>query len=112
MMWLPPFMETTYDQEVEAIKKEKTMPFIPTHEEMSLNKGLRAGIKACLDIKYGEEGLRLMPEVENSLGWQQYEQLLEIVKKSKTLDEVRQSIPTLIDEANRDPYDYGDESAP
>ncbi len=39
------------------------MPFIDIAERDNLGKGLLEGIEACLKIKFGDEGLELMPEL-------------------------------------------------
>ncbi len=39
------------------------MPFIDIAERVNLGKGLLRGIEECLKVKFGAEGLELMPEI-------------------------------------------------
>jgi hypothetical protein len=39
------------------------MPFITIAERVGMEKGLLEGIETCLKLKFGAEGLELMPEL-------------------------------------------------
>ena len=41
------------------------MPFIDIIERRGMEKGLLEGIEACLRVKFGAEGLELMPELRD-----------------------------------------------
>ena len=43
--------------------RRSVMPFIDIAERVGLGKGLLQGIEACLKMKFGAEGLKLMPEL-------------------------------------------------
>jgi hypothetical protein len=49
--------------EITAFQREKLMPFIDIAERKGMEKGLLRGIEECLEVKFGAEGLELMPEL-------------------------------------------------
>lgn len=40
------------------------MPFITTPERVGRRAGMREGIESLLRVRFGEEGLKLMPEIQ------------------------------------------------
>src|SRR5258707_1514673 len=48
---------------ITAHQQEKRMPFMTIFERVAMEKGLLQGIEACLKLKFGAEGLELMPEL-------------------------------------------------
>ncbi len=58
-------------------------------EEKGKQKGLRAGllkaIEAILELRFGGEGLALLPQVRKLTDVRRLESLLEAVRRSKTL---------------------------
>jgi hypothetical protein len=63
VMDLPAPLEQRFRDEISAFQQEKRMRFINTFERAALEKGLLEGIEVALDIKFGAEGLDLMPEL-------------------------------------------------
>jgi hypothetical protein len=60
---LPEPLEKGFWEEAEAIRQEKHMPFMDIFERMNLVKRLLRGIEVALKLKFGAEGLELMPEL-------------------------------------------------
>jgi hypothetical protein len=46
-----------------AFHEERQMPQMDFFDRMGMRKGLLAGIESCLKVKFGAEGLELMPEL-------------------------------------------------
>jgi hypothetical protein len=63
IMDLPPPLEQRFQDEITAFQQEKRMPFMDTFERAAMEKGLLEGLEACLKLKFGAEGLELMPEL-------------------------------------------------
>ena len=62
-------------------------------EEKALSKGLRGGIEALLEVRFGEEGLALMPRVRQIADPDTLEQLLHASKSAPDLDALRALLP-------------------
>jgi hypothetical protein len=89
LMELPPPLETVFWQEVAEIQKERKMPFVTTPERVGRREGMRIGIRSLLKVKFGDEGLQMMPEIENIHYEDQLQAVLDTLETAKTLDEVR-----------------------
>ena len=65
------------------------MPFVSTPEWFGHRKGLQEGIRTSLDIKFGEAGLALMPEIERIDEPEQLQIVLRAIKDARTPDDLR-----------------------
>jgi hypothetical protein len=63
MMELPAVLNDRFWQELDKIQEEKRMPFITSVERVGRCRGLRMGIESLLRVRFGDEGLKLMPAV-------------------------------------------------
>ncbi|KJU81421.1 hypothetical protein MBAV_006386, partial [Candidatus Magnetobacterium bavaricum] len=52
-------------------------------------KGLLEGIEGMLEIKYGPAGLEIMPSVKKLRAIEEMEGFKDLIKTSKTVDELR-----------------------
>jgi hypothetical protein len=89
LMELPPPLETVFRQELDKIQKEGRMPYVTSLERLARGEGLCMGIEALLRFRFGDEGVKLMPEIREIY---ENEKLLAILKALETaanLDEVR-----------------------
>jgi hypothetical protein len=89
MMELPAVLENVFWQDVAKIQEEGRMPFITTPERVGRRVGMRMGIESLLRVRFGDEGLKLMPEIH---AIHEEEKLLAILKALETAaspDEVR-----------------------
>jgi hypothetical protein len=89
MMELPRPLDYVFWQEVDRIQEDRRMPFISTPERVGLRKGMWRGIEALLRARFGEEGLRLMPEVREIHEEDKLEAILTALGTGTNLDEVR-----------------------
>jgi hypothetical protein len=89
MMELPPPLDNIFWQDVDNIQREKTMPFITTPERVGHRRGLRQGIETVLRIRFGEEGLKLMPEIQEIHDEEKLEAILKVLETATSLDDVR-----------------------
>jgi hypothetical protein len=65
------------------------MPFITTPERVGHRKGLRQGIEALLKVRFGEEGLKLMPEIHEIHETEILEAILKTLETATSPDQVR-----------------------
>ena len=66
-MQLPEGVEASFLQELEQYEQEKQMPYVTTIERRAKQKGLIEGalnaIELGLRLKFGQDGLQLLPEI-------------------------------------------------
>ena len=71
------------------------MPYIDSIERLGIEKGLRdgllEGIEVCLEIKFGQEGLNLMPEIRQIADFEKLEAILQAIKSASSPDELRKA---------------------
>jgi hypothetical protein len=65
------------------------MPFITTPERVGRRAGMRVGIKTMLQFRFGEEGLKLMPDVEEVHEEERLLTILNVLNSPASIDEVR-----------------------
>jgi hypothetical protein len=63
VMDLPEPLERRFQEEIAEYQQEKLMRFVNIFERVGIEKGLLQGIEVALDMKFGVEGLELMPEL-------------------------------------------------
>ena len=89
LMELPPPLARMFSQELDKIQEERSMPYITSTERIWLGQGICRGIEALLEVRFGEEGLKLMPEIREIYEDQKLEAILQALKTATSLDEVR-----------------------
>ena len=93
MVKLPSDLEVAVWQQIKEFEQEAHMPYITTAERIGRAEGraegLVEGIDAMLDMKFGQAGLALMPEIQTIDDIATLERLLQVIKSATTLDEVR-----------------------
>jgi hypothetical protein len=90
LMELPPPLYNEFWEDVEKIQKERYMPFISTPERVGHQRGLRTGIESVLRVRFGDEGLKLMPEIRQIYEEERLEAILKAIETAAHPDEVRQ----------------------
>ncbi|HYT88164.1 MAG TPA: hypothetical protein VEL76_05555 [Gemmataceae bacterium] len=65
------------------------MPFMTTPERLGLEKGLLEGIEALLEVKFGAEGLKLLPEIRALEDHEALRAVLRVLKTATTTEELR-----------------------
>jgi hypothetical protein len=89
LMELPPALEQLFDEEIHRYEEEKRMRYITSFERSGIRKGLLEGIELWLKAKFGEEGLRLMPELRELYDHEVLRSVLHAIETAATPDELR-----------------------
>jgi hypothetical protein len=89
LMELPPPLREVFWQEVDKIQEERSMPFITTPERVGHCRGLRRGIESLLRVRFGEDGLKLMPEIREIHDEEKLEAIIQALETGTSLEEVR-----------------------
>ena len=89
LMELPPALVNDFWQEMDKIQEERRMPYITSIERLGIRKGQREGIEVALRIRFGDEGVKLMPEIREIHEEETLSAILKALEKATTLDEVR-----------------------
>ena len=101
MMRLPDEMEEMFWTEIQAYEEEKNMPYVSSVEKIGIKKGIQQGIQQGkregvleaielgLTIKFGINGLRLLPAVRAIENMDRLEMIKEAIKATDKLDEIK-----------------------
>ena len=89
IMNLPAGLERLFWQEITTYQQEKRMPFITIFERVGIEKGLLQGIEVCLKLKFGAEGLELMPELREIQDHVLLGKILHAIPTAASPDELR-----------------------
>jgi hypothetical protein len=90
MMDLPPALEEVFWQDVDNLQQERRMPFVTSIERVDYRRALRMGIETALKIRFGDEGLKLMPEIREIHEEDKLEAILKALETVPSLEAVRQ----------------------
>jgi predicted DNA-binding ribbon-helix-helix protein len=88
-MELPPSLQDVFWQDIDKIQEERRMPFITTPKRVGHRRGLRQGIESLLRVRFGDEGLKLMPEIQEVYEEEKLEAILKALETTASPDEVR-----------------------
>ncbi len=91
MLDLPMPLDQLVWDEIYHHEEGKHMPFITSPERLAMRKALLKGIEAVLDVKFGAEGLKLMPEIQALENHEVLDAVLQSARKATTLEEVRRA---------------------
>jgi len=94
VMSLPEELEQEFWQEVIHLEEEQRMPYITSVErsgrKQGMREGLLEGIELGLELKFGTEGLAILPEISGLQDVEQLRAILAGLKTVNTLSELRQ----------------------
>jgi hypothetical protein len=94
---LPEDLERRIEERRQELEGTKTMPYISTMERWAMERGRKEGeqegvrkgllkaIEAVLELRFGADGLALLPRVRNVTEVRRLESLLVAVRRAKTL---------------------------
>ena len=88
IMDLPEALDQLFWQEVTQYEEEKHMPFLTTPERLGLKRVLLKGIELGLELKFGADGLTLLPELR-ALDHEMLEAVFDAIKTAASPDELR-----------------------
>jgi hypothetical protein len=93
IMELPAELEQRFGQELRVYQQEKSMPFITITERMAkeegLHEGILQGLETCLRMKFGAEGLELMPELRQIQDHKLLHKVLNAIETAAGPDDLR-----------------------
>jgi hypothetical protein len=89
MMDLSSELNATFWEEIERHEQEKHMPFMTTPERIGQERGLTKGIEVALEVKFGEDGLRLMPEIRDIHDHEKLERMLRAIRTASSTEDLR-----------------------
>jgi len=89
MMDLPKPLKIEVCEQLAQYRREKQMPFITTPEWFGLQQGLSQGIETSLELKFGEAGLRLMPEIREVDEIEKLREILHAIKTAESPEDLR-----------------------
>jgi len=90
VMSLPAALEQEFRQEIQQLEAERRMPYITSVERSGIRQGLLEGIELGLNLKFGSEGLGILPEISGLQDVEQLRAILAGLKTVSTLQELRQ----------------------
>jgi hypothetical protein len=98
-MDLPEDVEQGFFEEIRQFEREKHMPFIDIAERTGIEKGLKQGrgegllegLELALEVKFGEAGKQLMPEIRRLQDPEVLRKVVQAIKTATTVDEVRRA---------------------
>jgi hypothetical protein len=80
-------------QEIHQRAREDQMPFLSYPEQVAVKKGLLRALEAALGAKFREEGLALLPRLEEQQDLDLLTRILVTIATTDSLDDVRQLLP-------------------
>jgi hypothetical protein len=92
LMELPPALAGVFRQDLDKIQEERRMPYVTSIERLARREGQREGIESLLRFRFGEEGLKLMPEIREIHEEEHLRAILKALETGANLDEVRRVV--------------------
>jgi hypothetical protein len=89
LMELPAALTGAFGQGLGRIQEEKRMPFVTSIERLARREGIREGSEVLLRVRFGEEGLQLMPEIREIHEEEQLRAILKTLETAASPEEVR-----------------------
>ncbi|MCI0460886.1 MAG: hypothetical protein L0Z62_28390 [Gemmataceae bacterium] len=93
MMDLPQALDGLFSQEIAQYEEEKKMPFIDLFERTGIKKGqvgaFLEAMEEMLVMRFGEEGLRLLPEIRAIQDLEVLQAVVRGVRTATTPDDLR-----------------------
>ncbi len=90
---LPKELEQLAWREIEQFEKERQMPYVTSVEQIGMEKGMEKGIlkgiRAVLAVRFGADGLKLMPEIELVKDASKLDRILEGLQNAASIEEAR-----------------------
>lgn len=97
MMDLPKPLDRLFWEEIKRYAEERQMPYVTTPERIGkeeglsegLSQGLAKGIEVALKLKFGNEGLQLLPEIHAIQEQEKLEAVLDAIPVAASPDDLR-----------------------
>ena len=92
VMTLPAQLEAEFWQEYRDFEASKSMQYVTSVERFGIRQGLLEGIELGLKLRFGTEGLSLLPEISTIEDVEQLRAVLTGLETATNLDELRRQI--------------------
>lgn len=93
IMTLPKNLETSFRQELEVYERSMQMQYVTSIERLAKEEGQLEGavdvIKLGLELKFGQEGLQILPEISQIADMDVLKAIQSGLLQGNTLDEIR-----------------------
>lgn len=94
---LPQEFETSFRQDLEEYEREAQMPYVTSVERIAKQEGVREGllegllegIKLGLELKFGDEGLELLPEISQIQDTEVLKEIQAGIKRASSTEKLR-----------------------
>jgi hypothetical protein len=89
---LPPEKELKVGVKIERIERlyrEKSMPYVTSWERLGIEKGLEQGLEQGLELRFGKEGLRLLPRIRKLKGIARLRGFKRALRTARTVDALK-----------------------
>jgi hypothetical protein len=90
---LPPSLADEFEADLERFERENQMPYVTSIERRAKQEGVRegilSGIEITLEIKFGNEGLKLVPEIAQIEDVDVLKNIQSGLRHANTIDELR-----------------------
>ncbi|NDJ25954.1 cytosolic protein [Nostoc sp. B(2019)] len=90
VMTLPAQLEAEFWQEYRDFEASKSMQYVTSVERFGIRQGLLEGIELGLKLRFGTEGLSLLPSISTIEDVEQLRAVLAGLETASNLDELRQ----------------------
>jgi hypothetical protein len=89
IMDLPRELEQLFQQEINTYQQGKRMPFIDIFDRVVIEQYLLKGLEVSLKLKFGAEGLKLMPELRELKDHELLDKVLGAIETAASPDDLR-----------------------
>jgi hypothetical protein len=89
LMNLPPVLQKLFRDEMDRYEEEKHMPFMTSIERLGRTEELVAALEAMLNMKFGAEGLRLLPEIQQIDDLEKLRAIRDAINSATTVEELQ-----------------------
>ncbi|MCC5638874.1 cytosolic protein [Nostoc sp. CHAB 5844] len=89
MLTLPLELEREFIREIEQLEAQQRMQYVTSFERIARMESLLEGIEVGLKLKFGTEGLSLLPEISRIEDVEQLRAVLKGLETASNLDELR-----------------------
>lgn len=96
LMVLPEGLSLRFHEQIEAYEEEKKMAYVTTAEKIGRQRGMQEGLRQGLleavalglELKFGEDGLRLSELIDQIDSTEQLEKIKETIRTAASLQEI------------------------
>ncbi len=89
LMELPPPLAKDFRDDVDKMQEEGHMPYVTSIERLAKCEGMCESIEEVLRHNYAEEGLKLLPDIQQVSEVERLRSILKALLAGESLDEVR-----------------------